>query len=200
MTIAWSAGVQNITTSAPKLDLPLSQLTMGCWDAITIKARTPLHYHYHSMYTPHHPWPPSTSPKNHRFFALVQFPPNSSIVSCTFGALWGAGIPQFKYIWWNWMWMRVGTFVYVFVMCHEQHVFPFIPQRPMWDMVDASQVPLSYNPAGLRPLWFSTFFSPCSLLSLSLSLIIFSILIWFRHPLICWTLQLHSKLYWKRGR
>lgn len=42
--------VQNVTTSAPKLDLPLSQLTMGCWDAITIKA-TPLYYRHLSTYT-----------------------------------------------------------------------------------------------------------------------------------------------------
>lgn len=40
MTIVWSARVQNATTSAPKLDLPLRPLTMGCWDAITIKATT----------------------------------------------------------------------------------------------------------------------------------------------------------------
>lgn len=139
---------------------------MGCRDAITIKASTPFTTTT-SLCTPH------TTPdlhlplqKNPRFFALLQFASNSSIVSCTFGALWGAGIPLFKYIWWNWMWMSVGTFVCVFVVCYEQHVFLFILQRPVWDMVDASQVPLSQNPAGLRPLWFSTLFSPCSPLSL----------------------------------
>lgn len=53
MTIVWSARVQSTTTSAPKLDLPLSPLTMGCWDAITKKNLPPLHLATHT-YTPIH--------------------------------------------------------------------------------------------------------------------------------------------------
>lgn len=42
MTIAWPARVQHTTTRTTKLDQPLSQLIKGCWDAITIKAVSPL--------------------------------------------------------------------------------------------------------------------------------------------------------------
>lgn len=71
MTMVWSAMVQNRTTSAPKLDLPLSPLTMGCWHAITIKAGTPPSLQPPLRYTPHHPFSPSTSPKNPLFSSTI---------------------------------------------------------------------------------------------------------------------------------
>ncbi len=170
MTIVWSARVQNATTSAPKLDLPLSPLTMGCWDAITIKATTA------SLCTPH------TTPdvrlalqKTVTLFFFYHFPQIVPLCPALLelrGERGSLNLNIFDET--GREWVRVQKSMCVFVMCNEQHTFPFIPQRPVWDMVDASQVetpsvPLSQNPAGLRPLWFSTFFSPCSPLSLFLS-------------------------------
>lgn len=56
MTIVGPVRVQHTTTSAAKLDPPLSQLIKGCWDAITIKAGPLQNYHL-SL----HPTAPLTS-------------------------------------------------------------------------------------------------------------------------------------------
>lgn len=170
--------VQNVTTSAPKLDLPLSQLTMGCWDAITIKA-TPLYYRHLSTYTtPILHLPLQKILTIFLFYHFPQIVPLCPALSKLRGEWWSLNLNILDET--ECECVRVHWSV-LFVMCSEQHVFPFSPSRPVWDMVDASQVPLSQNPAGLRPLWFSTLFSPCSPPSIVLS-----------HYLFHWRLILSS--------
>lgn len=136
MTIVCSAKVQKTSTSAPKLDLPLSPMTMGCWDAITIKATTT------SLCTPPHPpWPLSTSPKiltlffstiSRKYFLLC---PVLLDLHSEEGSL---NLNLFDELECEWAWVHVS--MRVFAMYNDQNAFSFILQRPVWDIVDASQV------------------------------------------------------------
>lgn len=99
MTIVLPARVQNGTTSAPKLDQPLSRMTMGCWDAITIKASPPFPSKL-PPYNEQHPWPAYASPKILTFFLFYHF---LQIVPLCPALLerHRARSAEFKDIWWN---------------------------------------------------------------------------------------------------
>lgn len=153
-----SARIQNTTTSAPKLDLPPSPLTMGCWDAIAIRAAT-------SPGTPHEP--PDLHAPLHRVltsFFLCHFP---WIVHCVLHFQssvdrWGPQIfHRFERTECEWLWVClclyvVGGFFSFLVMYNEERALASILMGflvSVWRQPHQGDGPIqAKNPAGLSPL------------------------------------------------